>query len=186
MNTNELIPFGKYKGQPLEVLMTDEKYLEWLSNQEWFRTTYPIIYKTVVINHFNEPQDTPEHNQLQAKFLNKDFILKLLTLGLNLEKNRYDIENIRFEYKGNDVIFDLLYPVIDTDGSRYWGTLPCCIEIKPTIGDEYPAILRQVQQNSKGYYNKIVYTTKYNGSVDLESVKKIFGNSDIHFIVDGD
>ena len=30
---SELIPFGKYKGQPVEVLAQDKGYVEWLTAQ---------------------------------------------------------------------------------------------------------------------------------------------------------
>lgn len=32
MNT-QLVPFGKYKGQPMEVMQMDKKYCDWLSNR---------------------------------------------------------------------------------------------------------------------------------------------------------
>ena len=36
--TNTIIPFGKYKGRPVEeVVVDDPGYLEWLSDQDWFR-----------------------------------------------------------------------------------------------------------------------------------------------------
>ena len=33
---DEIVPFGKYKGQSIINLLNDKKYLEWCKNQEWF------------------------------------------------------------------------------------------------------------------------------------------------------
>src|SRR6516165_8596150 len=57
---SELIPFGKYKGQPVEVLAQDKQYAEWLTAQPWFRDKFAGLY-TVIINKFQEPSETPEH-----------------------------------------------------------------------------------------------------------------------------
>jgi hypothetical protein len=70
-----LVPFGKYKGEPLEILATDKKYMEWLCSQEFFRTKFNKIY-TIVINNFTTPSNTPEHNGMQVLFLDDDFCLK--------------------------------------------------------------------------------------------------------------
>jgi len=57
---SELIPFGKYKGQPVEVMAQDKQYAEWLTAQPWFRDKFAGLY-TVIINKFQEPSETPEH-----------------------------------------------------------------------------------------------------------------------------
>jgi len=36
------------------------------------RTRYPAIH-TLIINHFGEPEETLEHNALQAQFVEEDF-----------------------------------------------------------------------------------------------------------------
>src|SRR5262245_17855383 len=68
-----IIPIGKYKGRTVEeILLEDPSYLEWLGGQDWFRTKHVNVYQ-VIINRGGEPQDTPEHNALQVKFLDEDF-----------------------------------------------------------------------------------------------------------------
>jgi hypothetical protein len=67
-----LVPFGKYKGQPVEVLAQDKEYCEWLAGQDWFRTRFTAIH-TLIINNFAAPHETPEHNALQARFLDADW-----------------------------------------------------------------------------------------------------------------
>ena len=72
--TVEIVPFGKYKGQPLEVLRSDPQYCEWLTAQGWFREN--SVYQ-LIINNFGEPAETPEHNRLQAMFLDNTLCLQL-------------------------------------------------------------------------------------------------------------
>lgn len=73
----QLVPFGKYKGQPVEVMQMDTGYCEWLSKQDWFRERYANVYQQVIINNFTEASETPEHNKLQMLFLDKDFYRKI-------------------------------------------------------------------------------------------------------------
>jgi hypothetical protein len=72
MDNTKIVPFGKYRGQPIEVLQADPDYVEWLRTQDWFSQKYPTI-NTLIINHFGEPDETPEHNALQARFLDDAF-----------------------------------------------------------------------------------------------------------------
>ncbi len=74
--TDNLIPFGKHKGKPIEILAEDKEYAQWLLAQPWFKAKYLNIY-TVVINNFHEPAHTPEHNVMQNRFLDQEYSLKL-------------------------------------------------------------------------------------------------------------
>lgn len=38
-----LITFGKYRGQPIDVLLNDEPYLKWCQQQQWFQERYPDL-----------------------------------------------------------------------------------------------------------------------------------------------
>jgi hypothetical protein len=68
-----VIPFGKYRGQPVEALMADASYCEWLMAQPWFRERYASLV-TIIVNGGVAPDaDTPEHNRLQALFLDGEF-----------------------------------------------------------------------------------------------------------------
>ena len=53
-----MIPFGKYKGQPVDVLAADRDYAEWLQQQDWFRERYQVSLYTIIINNFGEPDDS--------------------------------------------------------------------------------------------------------------------------------
>jgi uncharacterized protein (DUF3820 family) len=72
----DIVPIGKYKGQPVEVLQGDPQYVEWLMGQDWVRTKYPQLF-TLIVNNFGEPTETPEHNRFQAMFLDEAFACKV-------------------------------------------------------------------------------------------------------------
>src|SRR5262245_38920522 len=77
-NSKKIIPFGKHEGESVEeVLVTDRKYLEWLTNQDWFRTKFVSLHQTI-INQGAEPEETPEHNALQVLFLEDAFCIAFL------------------------------------------------------------------------------------------------------------
>jgi hypothetical protein len=78
MENLSVIPFGKYKGQPIEVLQSDKQYADWLMQQDWFKEKY-TTFQTLIINNFNAPQDSPEHNRLAELFLNDEFCWKLFS-----------------------------------------------------------------------------------------------------------
>jgi len=73
---SEIVPFGKYKGQPAALLAADTKYCDWLVSQDWFHSKYGNIYN-IVISGGGEPQDSPEHNEMQARFLDDSWCLQL-------------------------------------------------------------------------------------------------------------
>ena len=74
--TDEVIPFGKYRGQPVAVLQHDRGYLDWLTAQPWFRERYGGLFQ-IIVNNFAEPSETPEHNRLQARFLDPAFCYRV-------------------------------------------------------------------------------------------------------------
>jgi hypothetical protein len=79
--TGEIIPFGTYKGQPAEVLIGDPQYVAWLEAQGWFRVNFPSLHTIIIIiNNFAEPSETPAHNRLQARLLDRGFCIKLATV----------------------------------------------------------------------------------------------------------
>ncbi len=77
----EVIPFGKYKGQPVEVVVQDRQYVEWLTAQPWFRERFANIH-TLIVNNFQEPTETPVHNALQARFLDQAFRARCFEVAL--------------------------------------------------------------------------------------------------------
>lgn len=209
---DDIVPFGKYKGQPIERLIADQSYLDWLMAQDWFRQKFQNIY-TVIINYNTQPSETPEHNKMQVRFLSVVYQLKLayLLLGANLFKfdqkhfdahilkfwddvreslgtytvtgKFYDgrsrlkeyletingasfleMEKVKFEHNNVDVYYEISYGYGKYFGetpediyfqahqlfrkiSSYETKLKLAIELKPTVGDDFPSVLRQMQKN---------------------------------------
>jgi uncharacterized protein (DUF3820 family) len=160
-----LITFGKYKGQPITKLYEDLSYLDWCKKQDWFSKTkiYNIIVNQTITT---QPSKTPEHNRIQKLFLNND-------MTMNFVKKLYPFlkdEGVFEDDMRPDVEFEGMFnwDLIINNISRYrcickWETMEegssCCCkyekeddvykpniycEIKPTIGDDYPAVLRKM------------------------------------------
>ena len=66
---DKIIPFGKYRGQPVEVLLADDKYTQWLQAQAWFAERFKDL--AVAIANGSKAEETPDHNAMQARFLDK-------------------------------------------------------------------------------------------------------------------
>ena len=84
---NEIVPFGKYKGRPVEALAADRSYTDWLTAQPWFRDRYQGIY-TLIINNFTEPSETPEHNAFQVLFLDDEFCLRCVDCAYGVSREQ--------------------------------------------------------------------------------------------------
>ncbi len=202
---DKIIPFGKHKGKPVEILAADKQYTEWLLAQSWFKKDHINLYN-VVINNFREPVDTPEHNKLQIKFLKQEYRLKFaylanknlfendsakINLGIRkiLDKterreNEYFLEALKNPNENNHVglytkaLLEFTVPIFEHVDVKYslsyglqfhyennhpsghWSTFrykrrsTYFIEIKPTVSDDYPAILRQMKASmpiERGY-----------------------------------
>jgi hypothetical protein len=213
--TGEIVPFGKYRGQPVEMLAADTDYCEWLIAQPWFKARYLNVYNTV-INYGAEPQDSPEHNQMQARFLDDDWCLALAD---RLKPKRPDrpgeVLNRAFEQGGWDVAFDVYGPagrLVPDKDSPYswrqrwercphdadcrecelprWPTVSVHVECKPDLGDDYPAVLRQVQRymSSEHFTGTACVLVRRHAfeAVTWDQVQKIFAASDIKLIAESD
>ena len=53
---SNLIPIGKYKGQPLEVLASDPNYADWLVKQAGMGDRYPQLVQFIVNNFGFNPE----------------------------------------------------------------------------------------------------------------------------------
>ena len=71
--STQLVPFGKYKGQPVEAMLSDVAYCSWLSEQPWLKDRFPVV-QTLIINNFGEPDETPEHNEIQNSFYKYEYL----------------------------------------------------------------------------------------------------------------
>ena len=245
MQDNFIIPFGKYKGQKIDNLVNDadfRSWCDWAINQPDIKVKYSTFCQ-IVVNNFSPPQDTPEHNILQNRFLDKNFCLALgklckwkLMKKVNCIKNLNDainkalkmpdnnyyetnkkneiIEELRsqkeyvnesvFEIDGKEFILDADTPlfgiktvfeqdgwdvIIQTDDSAcqddckafkdcYINSYKIAVEIKPAIGDDYPAILRQMKATRIHPDFQCLVYEKYNAiGANIDQLKKVFASS---------
>jgi uncharacterized protein (DUF3820 family) len=142
------INFGKYKGKCISELLSDIEYVKWLKQQSWLEERNKTIYNIIIKNDLspNTNSKTPEHNKLQNLFLNKDNQQKLV--------NYYKLDNntilkIIFEDKFN---WDFCLYIADLKSCNDINVF--CCELKPTLSDDYPCVLRkmknQIEQMKKG------------------------------------
>lgn len=238
-----IIPFGKYKDKPVSVLRSDPQYVQWMKDNKVL-DKYPAI-NTVIINNFREPEDTPAHNELQMRFLDRSFVYSVGCafrawrpfafaydqFVSHMQTHRVSEPKLEFEWRGWDVyarfdsfsisgqasrpeylveLWDLQVGTLvprddlgpDTSVKSYepdyyesrsnrwkvttretWGILTdrkafekgyikvspsdsklrfrsftagiggrLCCEIKPSLGEDFPAILRQVKSRRNETY----------------------------------
>ena len=149
----EVVPFGKYRGKPVEALAQDRQYVDWLTAQPGFKGKFGNFY-TLIVNNFQEPSETPEHNALQIKFLDENFQLAFLKF-LDSRCPSNVKKSVRFEEHGFDVHVSAYLEGPIPEG-RIAGPIlydaGYSIEIKPTIGDDYPAILRKMKLAENQHY----------------------------------
>lgn len=71
------VPFGKYKDQPVEVILSDPQYALWLmgSMLDKLQHQYPE-FLAFLVSRFGMPDRTPAHNQMQNRFLDESFALR--------------------------------------------------------------------------------------------------------------
>ena len=89
METLPIVPFGKYKHQPVTNLIGDKTYLEWVKKQSGIKEKYPIIYNICVnqILPSNTDSKTPEHNKLQNLFLDNENIKQFIKYIYKIPKS---------------------------------------------------------------------------------------------------
>lgn len=178
--------FGKYKGQPVEAILQDRQYCEWILQQPWFVEKFPQIH-TVIINNHGEPAETPEHNQLQAMFVDLEFRRRYLDYVYGIKPREGSGIEVQFEYCAADVLMFI--------GDGQWLEKSFYVECKPTVGDDYPKILREmdvVRERLKlKYHNHCQVDAKtslligdggYTGSVPYEVMREIFASRKIAVI----
>ena len=77
MDENGLVTFGIYEGQPVEALLENRGYCEYLMAKPWFKKDQSELYNLMVARGY-EPLGCPAHNALVNRFLDDDFRLAFL------------------------------------------------------------------------------------------------------------
>lgn len=121
---SNVIPFGKYRGVDIETVhANDPQYLDWLLAQPDFARRYGPLAAAVRLLAAAEAPLTPAHNAIQARFLSLAFcnaFLDVVGHSQVVELPHFEVHNV-----------DVLFPTI-------------AVELKPVLGDDYPAVMRQV------------------------------------------
>jgi len=211
---SDMIPFGKYKGQPIEVLENDPQYADWLAQQPWAKERYPQIVN-IIINKFGENEETPDHNVMQAKFMDKRYCTMLaellgafdpigddklessvarlkaskLTCTMDEITSLADlVGDVHFEVNAIDVAFRVNpVGVVYLHTRQYQDVLDVTqgmivkAELKPVIGDDYPAVLRQMRSNGSSV---LLYTTYAGQGVDESTFKRLFETQKIRAVAE--
>lgn len=78
----QLLSFGKHKGQPFEVLLQDSGYALWLMSSMFakLQTNHPELL-AFLVSRYGMPDRTPVHNKLQNKFLDDSFCVQFALAG---------------------------------------------------------------------------------------------------------
>ena len=194
---SNIIPFGKYRGHTVaDVTVIDPQYADWLAAQAWFAAKFASHYEEMR-GRASADADTPEHNRLQARFFDAEFILKVYAATSGLHRYYWELTEEADKYVTQDrwgalrraqrgpLALDgawcrkrtaqrrALAPRLYTsDNFKAWLDMhrkeicaqitvtpediadismrysyhdPCYIELKPAIGDDYPAVIRQIR-----------------------------------------
>lgn len=189
---NGLVPFGKYKGQPVQALLDDHGYLQWLLAQAWFMQRYEQLY-TLVLNRGVMPDETPEHNALQLRFLDDGLCLQACRAWRARGDAQpashavlYDVPQAIFEQQGIDVSLTYRIAVwvdrssmrhIHTHEETFWtwikGMDRVTLELKPSLGDDYPAVLRKMLGGS----GMMLVYERWQSQMPVAQVKQLFARS---------
>ena len=222
-------PFGKLKGKPIELVMADRQYVEWLSAQPWFREGFAPIYNILVQGGPPADACTPEHNALQNLFLLARYphADRLAAAVLKFDppvSNEYiQVKSEPFlatevlRRSGEEGNWDVLLQVAVrwnvkhrlTHSQSSWndwqcpsghvfprapgkwedsmdiGTCDIVIELKPTLGDDYPAVLRKMKTRraSRRADKVVLLVDQFTSSVtSLADLKEIFNQSAIQVV----
>lgn len=84
-----VLPFGKHKGSTVAELLTkDPAYAEWVANQGWVAERFAELH-AAILSRGAATDDSPEHNAIQVRFLEKEFqVAWLLALNPKAIENR--------------------------------------------------------------------------------------------------
>jgi hypothetical protein len=216
-----IIPFGKYKGQPAEILREDADYRDWLMGQDWFREKHQHLF-TLIVNNFGAPAETPEHNAMQARFLQHEIAAAVVRSRINIsqvEAKMNDIGQIgdalgqaiakeqecvakEQECKAKELQcgadFDRLPAAEKQKPREQWLRVPGAvdrrrslgpfyngtvrIELKPSLGDDYPGVLRTMKANGGGANDMLIIGQFCARGASLEQVRQIFAADDFRLM----
>lgn len=175
----EIVPIGKYKGQPLERLMADQSYSEWLLAQAWFVDRYAELANLLRLGRLTEPQDTPEHNAMIAGLIDQrdafEALASRILAGYWARSEEIYCSSFRqeLEPKGGDIL-------IMVDAARI------LVEAKPLIGDDYPSVIRQVKSAGYGRGSVVIANKVETTNLSLQQVRRQFELAGVHLVLEAE
>jgi uncharacterized protein CbrC (UPF0167 family) len=239
-----VLNFGKHRGATVaEVLAKDPGYAEWIMTQGWLAERFAEVHAALA-SRGAASDDTPEHNAMQAKFLDHTYALACLLAATGIQKRaddwavwraselnadmtkqlnevaRFDqfdqevtdplqkerdstwranvaaaarakaneaataisrlpqsksslmlVARVAFEVRGVDV-------VVRTHGFDTWQ-----IELKPSLGDDFPSVMRQMSRTGA----TILVASAYSGrGVDEPTLRKMFAANGMSLVFERD
>jgi len=185
-----LVNFGKHAELTFQELAeTQPEYIDWLLKQEGIDENRPELYDYLVFNGFGSTVSTyTDHNTFQAQFTNFENIYELLN-------EEAEVYNLYFEDECNADIVVEYY--INKSGwiFNYKERHVLLIELKPTVSNDYPEILRQMRKQCRAYrfYHKdfplenihqMLICQSYTGKIPLGQVKIIYGKIEFNELDD--
>lgn len=176
MQDDNVIPFGKHKGEKLaDVMLTDPGWIDWASSQPWFRERFAALFAAIMNGGPRPDTPTPEHNRMQALFLDQNFAFQVYRQFLE-PRPLEDMPKpegmlAKFEGWGWDVLLShkVAHPAF-------------AIELKPSMGDEYPAVLRRVIHRYCYLHHRVVIVDRFQAEMDYESVKQMFRATNVFLL----
>jgi len=196
-----IIPFGKHKGATVaELLARDPAYADWVAAQAWVADRFAELH-AAILSRGAGLDDSPEHNALQARFLEPAFrlaVVRLVVPAEQLIKDQKEAKEQAIRWRESEIAVaerriadyqswnrnavgaderkaELRSGIIklagEIDGARRvepplvtearfeengidvilpWGfvapTYLLKIELKPSMGDDYPTVMRQMKR----------------------------------------
>lgn len=263
-----VVPFGKHKGATVaELLAKDPSYADWILAQGWVAERFAELHAAIMTRGAGT-DDTPEHNAIQARFLDQTFVVAFLlsmdkgvveakrqgfrdswiwwntskdrerleTCKRNIEyhrrystsdsynmsviaslppermeQHRADLQShklqlaeeessgatieariaaveapepvfhnhVEFEHRGVDVVLRWSWNERGAGPIGSYGDC-CAIEIKPSLGDDFPTVMRQIRRLNASYLLVEQYTGR---AVPLPDLRRMFQANGVRFIL---
>jgi hypothetical protein len=141
-----VIPFGKHKGKTVaELLTVDPGYADWVTSQGWVAERFAELH-AAIINRGAGTDDTPEHNALQARFLDEAFRESTIKLAQE-EKLQDELDDTK-----RHLIYDAKYEIDLFANPRYhWET------ISQERLDEAHAAMKDISEKNMALQTKVSF-----------------------------
>lgn len=206
-NAQKIVNFGQHRGLTFEELRAEcAKYAQWIVSTDGFRNQPELkkylidagIQPTAIAASSSFTPDEnwstyTDHNQYQATFTDQNKILRIVNDVIGENFNHTITQTIFEDCCNADIVIEAQSKGVNWFSWFSWSsffssTHSILVELKPDVGDEYPAILRQMRAQKRAYESTIdktiprffihqaLVTPKYTGKIPLETVQKVFGD----------